>query len=77
MIDFTSFAFIQITCKIMREVWQFDADKLLVVAARGMVDSLLDEYLSGVAELEASLGRPIIFQVEPLDTREQFDIVLL
>ena len=56
---------------------QFDANKLLVVASQRVVDMLLDDESTSVAELEAFIGRPISFQVEPLYTQEQYDIVLL
>lgn len=63
--------------EIMREVRQFDANKLLVVASQEVVDMLLDEESSSVGELEEFIGRPISFQVEPLYIQEQYDIVLL
>jgi ribonuclease G len=63
--------------EILREVRQFDAQKLLVLASEGVVARLLDEESSSVAELEAFIGRPIKFQVENLYTPEQYDVVLL
>ena len=63
--------------EILREVRQFEANKLLVVASQSVVDILLDDESTSVAELEAFIGRPITFQVEPLYTQEQYDIVLL
>jgi len=63
--------------EIMREVRQFEANKLLVVASQEVVDMLLDEESSSVEELEEFIGRPISFQVEPLYNQEQYDIVLL
>ncbi|OGT33246.1 MAG: ribonuclease G [Gammaproteobacteria bacterium RBG_16_51_14] len=63
--------------EMLREVRQFDAQKLLVVASQRVVDMLLDDESASVAELESFLGRPITFQVEPLYTQEQYDIVLL
>ncbi len=63
--------------EILREVRQFDAKKLLIVAAQSVVDMLLDEESTGVAELEQFIGRPISFQVEPVYSQEQYDIVLL
>ncbi len=62
---------------IMREVRQFEANKLLVVASQEVVDMLLDEESSSVGELEEFIGRPISFQVESLYIQEQYDIVLL
>ena len=63
--------------EILREVRQFDANKLLVVAAQSVVSKLLDDESASVAELEAFIGISITFQVEPLYTQEQYDIVLL
>jgi Ribonucleases G and E len=63
--------------EILREVRQFDARKLLVIASQKVVDKLLDDESASVAELEAFINRPITFQVEPLYTQEQYDIVLL
>ncbi len=63
--------------EILREVRQFDTQKLLVVASQVVVDKLLDDESTSVAELEEFIGRPISFQVEPMYTQEQYDIVLL
>ncbi len=63
--------------EILREVRQFDTKKLLVVASTAVVDMLLDDESTSVAELEEFIGRPISFQVESIYTQEQFDIVLL
>ncbi len=63
--------------EILREVRQFDAKKLLVVASQNVVNKLLEDESTSVAELETFIGRPITFQVEPLYTQEQYDIVLL
>ncbi|MFQ5659491.1 MAG: ribonuclease E/G [Gammaproteobacteria bacterium] len=63
--------------EILREVRQFDAKKLLVVASQSVVEMCLDDGSTSVAELEEFINRPISFQVEPLYTQEQFDIVLL
>ncbi len=63
--------------EIMREARQFDAQQLLVLAAQEVVDRLVDEDSTAVAELEEFIGRPIKFQVEPLYNQEQFDVVLM
>lgn len=63
--------------EILREVKQFEAKKLLVVASQSVVDMCLDDESTSVAELEGFIDRPISFQVEPLYTQEQYDIVLL
>ena len=63
--------------EILREVRQFEARRLLVVASEPVVSRLLDEESTGVAELESFVGVPIKFQVEASYTPEQFDVVLL
>ena len=63
--------------EILREVRQFDAQKLLVVASQAVVDKLLDDESTSVVALEEFIGRPITFQVEQLYSQEQYDIVLL
>ncbi len=63
--------------EILREARQFDARQLLVLASQEVVDMLLDEESTSVAELEEFIGRPIKFQVESLYTQEQFDVVLM
>jgi ribonuclease G len=61
----------------MREARQFDAQKFLVLASQEVVDLLLDEESTSVAELEEFIGKSINFQVETLYTQEQFDVVLM
>lgn len=61
--------------EIMREARQYDAVKLLVLASQEVVDYLLDEESTGIAELEDFIGVPIKFQVESLYTQEQYDVV--
>ena len=56
---------------------QFDAQELLVLAAQDVVDLLVDEESSSLAELEDFIGIPIKFQVEALFTQEQYDVVIL
>jgi len=62
--------------EISREVRQFEAQNLLVLASRNVVDHLMDEESSTVAELESLIGIPIRFQVETAYTQEQYDVVL-
>ncbi len=50
--------------ELMREARQFDAQEFLVLAAQPIVDMLLDEESTSVAELEEFIGKPIRFQVE-------------
>ncbi len=63
--------------EIMREARQFEAQQFLVLAAQPVVDMLLDEESTSVAELEEFIGIPIRFQVESEYTQEQFDVVLM
>lgn len=63
--------------EILRESRSYDNQKFLVLAAPVVVDRLLDEEAAYVADLEAFIRRTIEFQVEPLFTQEQYDIVLV
>ncbi len=63
--------------EIMREDRQFDAQKFLILASCSVIDLLLDEESTSVAELEDFIGKPIQLQVESEYTQEQFDIVLM
>ena len=42
-----------------------------------MIDLLVDEESSSLAELEDFIGVPIKLQVESLYTQEQFDVVIM
>ena len=61
--------------EILRESRQFDAQNYLVLASEAVVDNLLDDESSGVAELEEFIGKSIRFQVETSYSQEQFDVV--
>jgi ribonuclease G len=63
--------------EILREARQFDAQQLLVLASQEVVDLLVDEESTSLAELESFIGKAIRFQSEVLYTREQFDVVLM
>ena len=43
----------------------------------GVIDLLVDEQSTSLAELERFIGRPIKLQVEALYTQEQYDVVLM
>ena len=62
---------------ILRDAKAFEADNLTVRASQEVVDCLLDEESTDVAELEEFTGKAIQFRVEPMYSREQFDIILL
>lgn len=63
--------------EIMRSGRQFEAEKLLVLASPSVVDLVLDEHSTTVAELEEVIGKSIRFQREEQYTQELFDVVLL
>jgi len=63
--------------EIMREARQFEAEKLLVLASRDVVDRLLEEESDSVAELETFVRKPIEIQVETMYSQEQYDVVLM
>ena len=61
--------------EIMREARQYETNELLVLASQPVVDLLLDEESTGLAELEDYTGKTIKLQVESLYSQEQFDVV--
>ena len=63
--------------EIIREARQYEAKQFLVLASQEVVDLMLDEESSSVAELEGFIGIPIKFQAEVLYTQEQYDVVLM
>jgi ribonuclease G len=62
---------------ILREARAYEHDAYLVLASQAVVDRLLDEESSNVADLEEFIGKTLQFQVESLYTQEQFDVILL
>ncbi|MBB1060986.1 Rne/Rng family ribonuclease [Marilutibacter spongiae] len=63
--------------EIVRQVRQFDAQRLLVIASPAVVVRITDEESAAVAELEEFLGKSIRFQPDEQYSQEQFDVVLL
>ncbi len=63
--------------EILREARQFDVETLLVLASQEVVDLLLDEESSNLAELEAFVGKTIRLQAESLYSQEHYDVVLI
>ncbi|MEJ2116175.1 MAG: Rne/Rng family ribonuclease, partial [Gammaproteobacteria bacterium] len=63
--------------EIMREARQYETNELLVLASQPVVDLLLDEESTSLAELEDYIGKTIKLQVESLYLQEQFDVVPL
>ncbi len=62
--------------EILRAVRAYESQGYLVLASESVVDRLLDEESSNVADLEEFIKKPIRFQVEPIYSQEQFDVVL-
>ncbi|GAB6195740.1 ribonuclease G [Lysobacter xanthus] len=62
---------------VVRQVRQFEAQRLLVIASPKVVARITDEESAAVAELEEFLGKSIRFQADEQYSQEQFDVVLL
>lgn len=63
--------------ELIREARQYDAQSFLVLASQEVVDRLLDEESTSVAELEDFIGKPIKLQVESLYNQENYDVVMM
>ena len=63
--------------EIVRDAKAYENDTLMVLAAQGVVDRLLDEESANLADLEELVGKSISFRVEPSYSQEHFDIILL
>ena len=63
--------------EIVRQVRQFEAGRLLVIASPKIVARITDEESAAVAELEEFLGKSIRLQPDDQYAQEQFDVVLL
>jgi ribonuclease G len=63
--------------EILREARQFNPKEFRVVASAAVVEMLLDEESSHLADLSAFIGKPISLAAEPTMNPEQYDIVLL
>lgn len=63
--------------EILREARQFNPKEFRVVASASVVEMLLDEESSHLADLSAFIGKPISLSAEPTMNPEQYDIVLL
>jgi ribonuclease G len=68
---------LEIFREIIREVRQYNVQKILVLASNEVVEILLDEEADMLAELEMFLGVAIKFRVEAQYNQEQYDVVLL
>ncbi len=63
--------------EITRMAKSFDADSYRVIASEPVVNYILDEESSAVAELEAFLDKNVRFQAESSYTPEQYDVVMM
>jgi len=61
--------------EIMREARAFEAKGYLVMASQTVIDMLLDEESTGLADLQEFIGKPIHLQVEPTQNQESYDVV--
>ncbi len=63
--------------EILRQYRQFEFQQLMVLAHQDVIEMLLDEESSALAELEVLTGKPIRLQTEALYAVDQFDVVLM
>ena len=63
--------------EIVRQHAQFSFKELVILAHQEVIELLLDEESSSIAELEALTGKSIRLQAESLYAQDQFDVVLV
>jgi len=63
--------------EILRQHAQFDFQELLIVARSEIIEMLLDEESTSVAELEELTSITIRLQSESFHSPDQFDVVLM
>ena len=63
--------------EIIRKARAFEAREFRVLASQVVVDLLLDEESTSLADLQEFIGRPINLQVDTLYSQEMFDVVLM
>ena len=63
--------------EIIRQHRQFDLQELLILARPEVIERLLDEESTSLAELEELTGSPIKLQSESMYAPDQFDVVLM
>jgi len=66
----------EILREILREDRQFKAQAYTIVASSKVVDLLLDEEASSLADLQEFINRPISLRVDPYYQQQQYDIAL-
>lgn len=63
--------------EIIRDARQYEAEELLVLASNEVVEMLLDEESTTLADLESFVGIRIRFRAENEYTQEQYDVILV
>ena len=63
--------------EVIRQARQFEFDEVMVLANEDVIELLLDEQASSLAELEEQTGKSIRLQTESLYQQDQFDVVLM
>ncbi len=63
--------------EIIRQSRQFEFEEALVLAHQDVIEMLLDDQASSLAELEEQTGKSIRLQTESLYLQDQFDVVLM
>ncbi len=63
--------------EIIRQARQFDFEKALILAHQDVIELLLDEQATSLADLEEQTGKSIQLQTESLYLQDQFDVVLM
>ena len=63
--------------EILREVREFGAEEYLVIASQTVIDLLLEDESTGLADLQDFVKKTIKLQVEPSYEQEEFDVVLM
>ena len=61
--------------EILRQARQFEFQELRVLAHPEVLEMIVDEESTSLAELEEQIGRPIRLQAEELYAQDQFDVV--
>ncbi|MCY4263987.1 MAG: ribonuclease G [Gammaproteobacteria bacterium] len=62
--------------EILATAKTYEKDVMLVTASQVVVDRLLDEESDMLAGLEELIGKAVKFEVEPMYSQEQFDLVM-
>ncbi len=63
--------------EIIRQARQFDFDEALVLAHQDVIELLLDEQATSLADLVEQTGKSVRLQTEALYLQDQFDVVLM